>query len=109
IILRVGRAAVHAAEVAAVCNRDAQVRNLAAEFIVKGHEAVPSDPLLKQKRLNPYAWTQAKTKKRTFSWSAPFQAGGPAVSSRTLIPGSSPGHRPCHHRFSPRQAPRVGV
>jgi hypothetical protein len=52
---------------------------------------------------------QARTKNYTFSSLAPFQAGGLAVSSQTLIPGSSPGHRPCRHRLSPRQAPRVGV
>jgi hypothetical protein len=52
---------------------------------------------------------QAQTKNYTFSSSAPFQAGGPAVSSQTLIPSSAPGHRPCRHRLSPRQAPRVGV
>ena len=46
IILGVGRAAVDAAEVAAVGNRDAQVRNLATEFILKGHDLVPSDRCL---------------------------------------------------------------
>src|SRR5260370_8629612 len=41
----------------------------------------------KRKSLNPYAWSQAQTKKRAFSSLAPFQAGGPAVSSQTLSPG----------------------
>jgi hypothetical protein len=41
----------------------------------------------KRKSLNPYAWSQAQAKKRTFSSLAPFQAGGLAVSSQTLIPG----------------------
>src|ERR1700719_1665902 len=87
VIFRVGRTAVHAAEVAAVGNRDTQVRNLAAEFVVKVHDLAPSNRCTNKKRLNPYAWMQAQTKKRTFSSSAPFQAGGPAVSSQTLIPG----------------------
>src|SRR5258708_10263686 len=43
IIFRIGRTAVHAAEVAAVGNRDTQVRNLAAEFVVKGHDVAPSN------------------------------------------------------------------
>src|SRR5260370_7457238 len=43
----------------------------------------------KRKSLNPYAWSQAQTKKRAFSSLAPFQAGGPAVSSQTLSPRSN--------------------
>jgi hypothetical protein len=46
------------------------------------------------KSLNPYAWMQAQTKNITFSSLAPFQAGGPAVSSRTLIPSSIAGTSP---------------
>src|SRR5260370_3139090 len=41
----------------------------------------------KRKSLNPYAWSQAQTKKRAFPSWAPFQAGGPAVASQTLSPG----------------------
>jgi hypothetical protein len=37
IVFRVGRAAVDATEIAAVRNRNAQVGDLPAEFVMKGH------------------------------------------------------------------------
>jgi len=38
IVLRIGGSTVDAAEVAAVRNGDAEVGDLAAEFVVKGHD-----------------------------------------------------------------------
>ena len=40
IIFRIGGAAVDAAEIAAIRDRDAQVGDLPAEFVVKGHVPV---------------------------------------------------------------------
>jgi hypothetical protein len=40
VIFGVGGAAVNAAEIAAVRDGDAQVGDLATEFVVKGHDAL---------------------------------------------------------------------
>src|SRR6267154_1021554 len=107
IIFRIGRAAIHAAEIAAVGHRDAQVGNLAPEFVVQEHQIALTTWSPKAKSLNPLAWMQARTKNCTFSSLAPFQAGGPAVSSQTLIPGSYTGTSPLPPEVYAREAPRV--
>src|SRR5882724_4062932 len=98
IVFRVGGAAVDAAEIAAVRDGDAQVGDLPAEFVVKGHglpqyfDAAPrvsGARSLENKTARSMAWNRAQTKKYIFSSVAPFQAGGLGVSTQTLSPESS--------------------
>src|SRR5467141_903750 len=98
IVFRVGGAAVDAAEIAAVRDGDAQVGDLPAEFVVKGHglpqyfDAAPrvsGARSLENKTARSMAWNRAQTKKHIFSSVAPFQAGGLGVSTQTLSPESS--------------------
>src|SRR5882672_6200532 len=98
IVFRVGGAAVDAAEIAAVRDGDAQVGDLPAEFVVKGHglpqyfDAAPQVSGARSpenKTARSIAWNRAQTKKYIFSSVAPFQAGGLGVSTQTLSPESS--------------------
>jgi hypothetical protein len=75
VILRIGGAAIDAAEVAAVRDRNTQVSDLPAEFVVKGHGtyfwlARPPEFLLsapaKTKRPDPAAWNRAQRKYTDF-------------------------------------------
>ena len=114
VVFRIGGTAVDAAKIAAVGDRDAQVGDLAAEFVVERHSLTSSVAfaLLKSKSPNPYTWMRAQTKNYAFSSKPPFQAGGPGVSTRTLIPEAVQLRRPAdrlgRHRLSLPQATEVG-
>jgi len=83
VVFRVGGAAVYTAEIAAVRDGDAQVRDLAAEFVVKSHGRAASwmllplpwrNEALKQNRRSS-AGNRALTEKVSiFGVIAPFQA-----------------------------------
>src|SRR6266404_5191694 len=98
IVFRVSGAAVNAPEVAAVRDGDAQVSDLPAEFVLKGHSApqyfdaappVSGARSLENKTARSMTWNRAQTKKCRFSSMAPFQAGGSGVSTQTLSPETS--------------------
>ncbi len=80
VILRIGRAAIDAAKVAAVRNRDAQVRDLPAEFVVKRHWC-PQKTNARIQCLEP----GVDEKLHFFVYRSFPNAGGLGVSTQTLI------------------------
>src|SRR6266849_5967121 len=134
VVFRVGGAAVDAAEIATVGDRNAKVGDLAAEFVVEGHgQRCFSDAAswltvrsYQKKTARSSAGNRARTEKlHIFGVVAPFQArirlrrltvtGGPGVSTRTLSPAeprfsrAKPERRPRGHGLSLLQAQGVGV
>src|ERR1700676_5300420 len=106
VVFRIGRSAVHAAEVAAVRNRDAQVRNLPAEFIVKGHEVVPSPRCINKKAQIRMLGFRRGRKSTLFRRRLLSKREAQPFPAEPSFPAKSPGHRPYRPRFSPRRRQR---
>ncbi len=79
---RIGGAAIHTAEIAAVRDRNAQVGDSAPEFVSEQHAVFAPAKQKAQIRTWNLGYTpDAKNKRQTF----PFPStGGPGVSARTL-------------------------
>src|SRR5208282_4839893 len=109
VVLRIRRPAIHAAEIAAVRNRNPQVGDRPAEFVSERHASLSRQ---KSKRPNPCLDLGAAPGDAFACQAFPFpNTGGPGVSARTLSPLCQVkwfGASPPGHGMSLLQAAEVG-
>src|SRR6266849_9396473 len=101
IIFRVGGAAIHAPEIAAIRDGDAKVGYLAAEFIVKGHVSGAGSPKNQKARIRVLGIGRRR-KTAVFRTSLLSKREARPFPAEPSFPAISPGHRPCSRRMSLR-------
>jgi hypothetical protein len=86
VILRIGRAAIHAAKIASIRDRNSQIRNLSPEFVVKRHRHRLPAQKTKKARIR---WLDVGHRRKSTYFRRPSfpNTGGLDVSAQTLITG----------------------